>query len=65
MIKHAGGNGKKLYNTGLAAATTFGVEVTGINNTMLAQAQSQYLAAAGPRCAPRSRTLALLILQDP
>eukprot|EP00959_Pyramimonas_sp_CCMP1952_P328441 6876003-Pyramimonas_sp.AAC.1 len=49
MIKHAGGDGEKLRNTGLAAATAFGVGATGINNTMLAQAQAQCLVAAGPR----------------
>eukprot|EP00959_Pyramimonas_sp_CCMP1952_P089130 1864851-Pyramimonas_sp.AAC.1 len=65
MIRHAGGHGKTLYNTGLAADTTFGVEVTGVNNTMLAQAHNQYLAAAGPGRASRSRALSLLILQDP
>ena len=65
MRKQAGGNTRKFYHTGLSAATTFEVEVSGINGATLEQARSQYLAAAGPRCPTRSRSLSLLILQDP
>ena len=48
----------KIYNTGMFAATSFGHEVTGLNNTQLS-------IVAGPKCATRSRTLNLILIGDP
>ena len=41
-IRRAGGDTRRIYNTGIYAATTFGNEVTGLSNSQLAIAQQQY-----------------------
>ena len=56
---------RKIYQTGLKAAAYYGTEIVGLTNPELIEAQSLYLKIAGPRCATRSRSLALSILGDP
>ena len=48
-IRRAGGGTRTIYTAGIFAATSFGHEVTGLNDSQLATAQQQYLKIAGPK----------------
>ena len=64
-LKMAGDSVMKLWRTGLNAYGHYGAQVLGQNYKELYDTQTEFLRWAGGNLQTRSRTLALLIYQDP
>ena len=64
-LRAAGADTKKIWNTGLQQAGYFGAEILGLTDQEFQEARSLFLSVAGPKCATRSRSLSLAILEDP
>ena len=56
---------QRVYLTGLQPFGYYGAEVVGLDTREVAAAQSFFLQTVGSTCPSRSRTLSLLVLQEP
>ena len=64
-VKKGGGDMQRLYISGLQSYGYYGAEVVGLDGKEVVSAQSFFLQTVGSTCPSRSRTLTLLLHEDP